>query len=680
MYKKRYRVDRGRYFFSKNAQLQPVPQPASLLNNHTLNKRGQVTVFIILGIILLLALVLIIALKKEVVIFKPEELIPAEKSQIENYITSCIGRLGQEALEQVGLQGGYVEVPARIVNDPNLHLKVSPMHSVPYWAYGQNQAIPSLEQIKQEIDNHVEKNLRSCLFNLEAFQKTYDLVEMSNLVADTEIVKKKVIFNVRWDIEIRDKAGEKITEVIDHSAESDVKLKTAYETAKKIVEAELDDLKLEDLTQDLIALEHPDVPVAGLELSCQRKQWGVGEAKTALQDMLRVNLKQLKVRGTEFVEFPEQFPYYQNHYVWNVGGDNFNEDVSVVFSYDNNYPFTFQVSPSQNGKMFSGMMGGQDDFIDYLCIQTWKFTYDVVYPVLVRVQDDTGYNFNIAFTVHLIHNLPNRGEEIMPRLTLPTDFVTDDDFCKKNRLPMIVLSWELVDNSKEIHYTEPLEDVKVSFTCLRNYCDLGETEFDFAATGYQAGNIFEFPYCVGGILRGKKEGYKEDWTRVVTKNGDIAELNLVPIVNVPLEKIKVVKHELSDGIVGPAAEISGDEIASITLTFEKNDTNSKLLGEPFHQSRFLISDQFDEEMLKSQPAEFLAKAGFTYDLEVQVFANNDFVGGYKRKWFVDSDDLENAQEMVFHIVSISSAGEEEQFELLSQLEEKSKLVSPPEIN
>ncbi|MBU1974291.1 MAG: hypothetical protein KKH52_02750, partial [Nanoarchaeota archaeon] len=534
MYKKRYKVDKVRFSHRKN-----------------FNKKGQITVFIIIGIILLLALGLIIALKQEVIKFESEEAIPTEKGKVESFLTSCLLDLGEEALDQIGLQGGYIDVPLGIAEDPDRHLKLSPMHVVPYWAYHESENIPSLEQIEQRINLYIEENLRDCLFSQEAFLSTYDLIEKSDLTADTKSSDTKVVFNVHWDVEVRDKAGEVVSEVINHVAESKIKLKRVHQTAVRIVETEMLELKLEDLTQDLIALEHPNVPAAGLELSCQRKEWNVNDAKNTLQDLLRVNLKQLKVSGTEIIEFPDQFPYYQSHYQWDLGNDFVMPQVDVVFNYDNNYPFTFQVSPSQGGKMFSGMMGG-DDLISYLCVQTWKFTYDVVYPVMVRVKDTTtGYNFNLAFTVHLINNLANRAGEVEPKLPPTTSFVSDNEFCRNKRIPMTVLTWELIDNGKEVYFTEPLEDVHIKFTCLRHACELGETEFDFANSGYQAGQIFDFPYCVGGIIRAQKEGYKDDWVRVVTTNGAMSELNLVPLLAVPLEKFSIVRHELSGETLGP---------------------------------------------------------------------------------------------------------------------------------
>src|SRR3989344_3021790 len=191
MYKKRCRVDRSS-FISKGIS----------------DSKGQVTVFIIVGILLVLAVTLVIFVRKEIITFKPEEIIPTEKGKVENFITACIGQVGSDALVRVGLQGGYIELPFDVVDDNTKRLDISPALAVPYWAYGSETRIPSLLQIKEEIDTYLEENVRGCLFSMEAFQETYDLIEKSELTANTEIAASKVIFNLHWDVEIRSKGGE----------------------------------------------------------------------------------------------------------------------------------------------------------------------------------------------------------------------------------------------------------------------------------------------------------------------------------------------------------------------------------------------------------------------------------------------------------------------------------------
>ena len=226
MYKKRCRVDRSSFI------------PSS---------KGQVTIFIIVGILLVLAVTLVIFVRKEIITFKPEEIIPTEKGKVENFLTACIDQVGHDALVRVGLQGGYIELPFDVVDDNGRRLDISPTLAVPYWAYGPETSIPSLQQIKEQIDDYLEENVRGCLFSLEVFQESYDLIEKSELTANTEIVQNKVIFNLHWDVEIRSKGGEIITEVIDHLAESPIKLRNVYTVARAILEKKMETLKLKNI-------------------------------------------------------------------------------------------------------------------------------------------------------------------------------------------------------------------------------------------------------------------------------------------------------------------------------------------------------------------------------------------------------------------------------------------------
>ena len=661
MHKKRYLLDVARYI-------------SSLIRSP---KKGQVTVFIILGLLLILAVILIVALQSEIISLKPGELIPTEKGKIESFISTCIKEIGEEAVFLIGIQGGYIGVPEDLARDGSSHLRLSPDHVVPFWAQGPLTFIPSLNELKIRIDNYLNENVRECLFDSQAFQETYNLIEREDISADTKLTDNGIIFDINWNLEVRNKDGEVVAELIDHVAESPVKLKSVHNLAREIVEQEMTSLKLEDITQDLIALEHPDVPVAGFEMTCSSKKWKVSEAKNTLKDMLRINLRELKVKGTEFVEFPEEFPYYQNHYIWDIRED-VSSDVSAAFKFDNNYPFIFQVTPSDGNTMKSGGFKG-NDLISNLCLQFWKFTYDVTYPVLVQVRDETtGYNFNSAMTVHLVRNQPNRNVPIQARQSSSLSFADDDAFCDNRRIPMTIMTSELVDNKKGVFFTEPLEGVDVSFTCLKYRCDIGQTNLNFAQRGAQAGFTANLPYCVGGIMRGEKDGYKEGWERVVTTDDGEVELNLVPLYEIPTSRLKILKHEINNEKVSPGKELDQDEIASVRLVFEKDKART-LFQQPFHESRVGIFGQLDSEVMREAKLEFLGKADFIYQLEINLLDETQLLGGYKANWTVPWSKLEGAEEIIFHVVGMDRPSDEESFELLLGMEKLSKNLPVPEI-
>jgi len=667
MYQKRFGVDVNRSISNNSTPIS---------NRKSLNKKGQVTIFIIIGIIILLAVSLIIALQTEVIKFKPGEIIPTEKGKVESFITSCMDKIGNDALLQIGLQSGYIYVSDSIAADANQHLRISPMNVIPYWAYGQNTNIPSMNQIKRDLDDYMQANLRSCLFGTQAFQESYDLIEKTSITADTIIQGTKVQFNAHWDVEIRNKEGDVITELIDHTYESPVKLKSVYDMAVRVVEKEMETLQLEIITQDLIALEHPNLPVAGFEMSCSEKQWDVSKAKQTMKDLLHINIPQLKIKGTEYVQFPEELTYYQNHYIWDIGEEYQNPQISVNFQYDQTYPFYFYVTPLSGSKMKSSQLGGSQ-YLKFLCMQNWKFTYDVVYPVLVHVRDDsTGYVFTTGMTVHLLRNMPNRGQAS----ARPSYFVqtaTDDKYCARRTVPMTVYTYEQVENNETgVSFREPLDGVNITFSCLRFKCDIGETKYGFSNRGDISGLTTNYPYCVGGILRGVKNGYQENWIRVVTSNGKENELNMIPLFEFPTNKIRLLKHNFKGPQdVGFGTKLSQNEMAMIKIT----SINKNELGEIMHEDTALSTLILSANITEEDRLSFLAKADFAYKVEINLFNEENFVGGYMGVWNVPWAQLKNAQQITFHVITTDASNDEEVYPFQLAMEDNSQYAPKPEI-
>ncbi|MDP3639955.1 MAG: hypothetical protein Q8R53_02005 [Nanoarchaeota archaeon] len=662
-------MDKKRCSAASRTSRSPLYPPQS-------NKKGQVTVFIILGILLLMAVVLVIVFRKEIVQFKPEEVLPTERGKVQQFITACLETLGNEAVARAGQQGGYVQVPEEIATAANLHLKTAPFLLVPFWAYGETLRIPSLEEVEEGLDGHIERGLRECLLGTTAFQERYDLLERSPITAETQATNEKVLFNVLWVVEIRDKAGNFITELREHSADSDVKLKNAYDVARRIVEREMREVKFEDLTQDLLALESPNVPLSGLEVGCTQKTWRISDVKAALQELLRVNIGQVRIEGTDVLEFPEGFPYYENHYSWNLGDDLREPKVSVVFRYSPTFPFAFDVRPRGGTTLRSSPLGSNNELVSFFCLQTWKFVYDVSYPVLVELRDETtGYTFKTAFTVHLNNNLPDRSAAAAPETTLFFDAVNDEEYCQESqKVLMAAFTYSLVDNDRGVYNAEPLEDVDLRFTCIRYECPIGKTEYDFAGLGDVAAYRTNFPYCVGGILRGTRDGYKESWKRVVTAPGRETELYLAPLFPFSPANMQVLKHQVDDsGRIRTTAPLEEGEKALVKLSFTKANEL-----EPFHEQTFVI-DPAAQEISSKQDVQLLAEADFTYDLEVLIFAEGTFVSGYQGKWTPPWRDLQQAQEIIFHTASAEELDDEERLLFFAALEEKSSGVAAPEM-
>jgi len=695
------------------------------ISNLFSSKKAQVTIFIILGIILILAFVLVYTVKTEVITFNPEELSTFQKGNVEDYLSACILKLGEEAIFKIGQQGGYLDLPLQIEADPGRHLVTSPLTKVPFWAYQNQMDIPPLQDIKIRIDNHIKDNLKKCVFEFTPFTEQYDFLEKSEIVVNTQILENKVVFNVNWDLDIRNKAGERVSEAIEHLAESNIKLKKTYDTAKLITEREMVEFKLEDLTQDLLALEHPSVPLSGFEMSCEKKSWDVKEAESTFREILHVNLGQLQIKGTDIIEYPENLPYYQSHYLWDLGEEFNQPQISAHFQYDNytNYPYYFSVSPRSGDKLVSNSVSGME-MISFFCMQNWKFNYDLVYPVVVNVRDETtGYVFKMGMTVHLKHNYPDRADILnFPASTSISPALTYDStqFCEEARVPLAVNTFKKVENRFEgVYFREPLEGVNLTYNCLQYKCPFGSTEYDYLGKGDVAGHSANVPYCAGAIVRGEKEGFKSDWKRIIPDPKQEVELNLIPLVKVPLEKIKVVKQEfISPQQVGPVTPLAPDEWATVKIYFDDKKMEDALptaaeettqeqtiaptpeeattldiptnyasltasgIGQSHdHESFLTLSPEIEDLSLSEQYLELLAEADYTYHLEINVFKQGGeegtWVGGYKYNWTVPWNQIAYLKEITFTALTAESLSDTEQLEFMTNLEQNSRYVASP---
>jgi hypothetical protein len=241
---------------------------------------------------------------------------------------------------------------------------------------------------------------------------------------------------------------------------------------------------------------------------------------------------------------------------------------------------------------------------------------------------------------------------------------------------MSVYSYELVENGEGVYNRDPLDAVDLTFTCLKYSCPMGQTEYDLAGMGDISAQQTIFPYCVGGIIKGNKEGYKEGWQRAVTTDNAEFEVNLIPLFKVPSSKISFVKHDyLGEDQFGPAIPIT-DETVLLTITFDKADKPNTLPGEPFHRSRLAYSPESD--LNTEQQLELLGQADFTYHLDIKLMQDNNIIGGYDVNWTVDWQNIQNAQQLIFHVMESPTAGNN-LLDFVLELPQKSTLLTEPEL-
>ena len=621
-------------------------------------KRGQITVFMILGVILLLSFLLFYFLRREVSVFKPETVVPPEIIPVNNFILGCLDSTSREAGNLVGANGGYVELPPEIANDrlaavPDLTF--SPVRTALWFYRGQNR-IPPLDYIQFQLENYIQDNFIECLQDFEPFRQTFNVTELGNISVKVDLDYEGYIVDVKYPLDIVLRAKEQKFFLEDFSVITPFRIKKMHELAEKIIREELSTRFIETKTIDLIALD-PTIPYTGSEFRCMPFTWEIKEIESKLRRLLNINLPRIVVDKTEYEPIPGENEYERNHYVWPITEEKY-PGTHVSFSYDESWPFELYIRPNKGKYLRSNINRGQQ-ILSFLCMQIWHFTYDVRYPVLVTLKDDAtrtheDYTFNFGFDVSINHNMPDKSNFASSTFSFDTT-ASEDDYCSGAKANILTVhTFENVSTKEAGDLITEIDDVDISFTCVNMRCPVGESEWQFrGAVSYVSKEV---PYCVNGVLRGEKEGYEEVEMFVTTDKEKSVDLYLRPTVEIP---ISIIKHyEMS-----PSVEEEFEEEDSAYITLEADDFGSE--GAFSYNSTGTLK--------------LLANWNYEYNLTIYLMDESTIRGGYQIIWTPDWNKLRSAKEIIFHVLERPYSEDPEKLaEMITKMDELSLRYSIPD--
>jgi len=432
------------------------------------NKRGQVTIFIIIALVLV-ALVGGYFILKNVI---KNEVVPESVSPIQVSFLSCLEEAANTGISLVETTGGYIDLPTF---EPGS--RYQPFSSqltfagveIPYWYYmsGSNfprENVPSKEFIEDEIAKFVERRIISC--DLDRYVDEGFIIFRGNPTAEVLITNGEVKVNLKMDLTV-----EKGTEsflIKDHEFVVKSVLGELYEASKEVYEQEQNSLFLENYSVDVLRLY---APVDGVELTCSPMTWEAEGIFQDLREALEVNILSLKNEGDKKDYFlVEDLP----------------KNVDVNFLTSQTWPNTFEVNPTEGSLLISKPVGNQNGLgILGFCYVPYHYVYNVRYPVLVQVsKGEEIFQFPVAVLIE--GNLPRKAKEgnsIAPEII---------DLCTDKNSPTTINVFDTNLNSV---------DAKITYECFGSRCDLGNTNDGELRT--------LLPQCVNGNLIIEAEGYRE---------------------------------------------------------------------------------------------------------------------------------------------------------------------------
>jgi len=161
-------------------------------------KRGQVTLFIVMFLIIGIGVFFLFTQEKE----EPKEVIKSlekdvgiDDQYIRNFIESCVLKTGKEAVFYLGFVGG------RLDPDPFEYYDINPNYEIPYfYTEGVNNIPTPYDESYWTglIDDYINDNFLNCIDKFESFEGIEILFE--DISSSTEFTDIEVIFNVEFPV------------------------------------------------------------------------------------------------------------------------------------------------------------------------------------------------------------------------------------------------------------------------------------------------------------------------------------------------------------------------------------------------------------------------------------------------------------------------------------------------
>ncbi|MFC1774699.1 hypothetical protein ACFLZN_00095 [Nanoarchaeota archaeon] len=622
-------------------------------------KKGGVTLWIILGIIILLSIALLayFLMRTTPDIIK----IPPDVQPFYDFTSTCLYDITKQGIVKMGIQGGFLTLPPFIQRNPRTHISLSKTIKIPYWYHNAQFLSPKIDYMQRELEIYIDDNIDSCLNDFVDFPEL-EVQERSELKSRVIFGKNDVIVELDWDVDIKlpDKTEQHVPLL---RAEIPVKFRRSYELAHRILTKINDDSFFENITLDLISM-HPDVPVDGMEFKCGASRWPIYSVKQDIIDLLKYNIPQTRVKGTDHLPFiekdsvyddllkagekaikaleedktpkwPEDTPidaFYHNSMYLDAGGDM---ALKAGFQFNPEWGLELDIQPRDGAILKSSLVKGASQYLSFFCINQYHFTYDVVYPIVVTVRDDSafrgdGFLFQFAFPVILDNNRPKR--DFRGYRQFVTDFGSYD-YCNKETGPMV--DFRATAFEAGIPFAVDQDDVNMTLACGTRRCLLGTTSADEGIFRLRT----QIPGgCGNPYIIAEKSGYLPDQQLLLSATDSELFLELLKLKEM---NFAIVKHRYStiDNRLEPNyIDLGRDEKAVIYITLNGHTTDlDQILEYPVKN--------LDETI-------FLPEADFEYDITIFVMdAYDEMIAGYDAQDVkITYDQMDGKETMLFHVI------------------------------
>jgi hypothetical protein len=514
--------------------------------NLNTDKKGQVTIFVVIGIILIIVVTFLLT-NSQFELFESKE--TKLLNQVSDIVDSCIKINSEQGLFILGMQGGFIELDRTQLAVPRSYIDLG--FKIPSWEIEPNR-VPTINSMEVELNEHISTNAKTCITsNLDALDDVFDFEDFEDLQVKSKINQNNVVVESNFPITFSEKNSEEKLSIESYYLKLDNNnLGDLYNLGIEIYSIEQQNDILSNLVLDQIysSSDYSDkesMPTEGLSFSCAKRIWTKSKLKDNLVNLNNNNFKFLYFDGTmpitdlyastfNDVDVSAQGAnYYENYYTFTLDDTkssfkNYKVEISMPTTqstqkgnyFQKDRFRNFEVTPSdgeivQSTDMKVDMGIGS---IPIPCVQLFHHLYTLDYDLLVKITDyseDGNKNiFQFPLRVQINNNAPS--SEIpftLPSVSQDNKLTaTDSKFCaEENRFK------EELIYAVDVNTQQTVQNANITYECISLSCDLGETE-RASYRGFQTTQDSflktKLPYCVGGTLTAEAPGYFSTKLRV----------------------------------------------------------------------------------------------------------------------------------------------------------------------
>ncbi|VVB82604.1 Uncharacterised protein [uncultured archaeon] len=592
---------------------------SSLCNFFKKNRKGQVTIFIIVAILIVAGVVAFFLVRQNITI----QQIPTSIQPVYASFLSCIEERTKVGIDILESQAGYIELPAFESGSPympfssQLNFLGNP---IPYWYYVsgnniQKEQVPTLKQMQDSLAKFVDEGISQC--NFDSYYSQGFQINQSTPTSTVTINGGNVMVNTNMNMQISF-AGDSAV-ISSHNALVNSNLGNLYDSAKVLYQKEQSELFLENYGLDTLRLSSP---VDGVEITCSPKTWDANKVFDNLKQSIETNTLALSTQ-TPTTKDGQYF------YV-NVGNN-----INARFINSEIWANSFEVNPSQDSLLIATPVGNQQGLgILGFCYVPYHFVYNVNYPVLIQVYSGTEtFQFPVAVVI--------QGNEARQSLN-STASSTSLNLCPNANTQTIVKTYDTNLN--------PVES-SISYECFGETCNIGNT-----ASGTLTK---DFPQCVNGYIVAKANGYKDTKYLYSTTSEGSASIILDKLYNLSINlKVDGINYNgqaiIYFNSIGDSKAISYPEQRSVQLAEGDYNISTYI----YKNSSIQLSQTTTQKCIDVPSSGIGGFFGFTekncFDVTVpSQMISNVLAGGGNQEYYFLENDLKNSKTIEINAKSLT---------------------------